>query len=104
MTTSCKPCNAAHDGRTCAEHRAAIDNAEMEAYEVAHGIKKCPQCKTRIEKTEGCNHMTCRGCEAHICWVCMMVCESAKACYKHMVEVHGSIGLDDEDGDDELYD
>ena len=35
--------------------------------------KKCPLCMVRIEKNQGCNHMTCRnkGCKHEFCWVCM---------------------------------
>mmetsp|Transcript_6870 Transcript_6870/g.8675 ORF Transcript_6870/g.8675 Transcript_6870/m.8675 type:complete len:594 (-) Transcript_6870:266-2047(-) len=32
--------------------------------------KKCPNCNTRIEKNQGCNHMTCRQCKHEFCWIC----------------------------------
>ncbi|TGO52663.1 hypothetical protein BCON_0137g00250 [Botryotinia convoluta] len=34
--------------------------------------KRCPNCQVRIEKNEGCDHMTCRSCEHEFCWVCFV--------------------------------
>jgi hypothetical protein len=38
---------------------------------VAANTKRCPRCKTPIEKDEGCNHMSCRNCRKEFCWICM---------------------------------
>ena len=33
-------------------------------------MSNCPKCFVRIEKSAGCNHMTCRQCSYEWCWVC----------------------------------
>jgi hypothetical protein len=91
----CTSCHALHGRYTCAEYKD-IQSGGYEALEQLKkelNIKDCPKCTTPMEKTEGCNHMTCGGCKAHICWVCMAVFPSSQPCYDHMTEKHGGIGL-----------
>jgi len=33
--------------------------------------KACNRCSARIEKNQGCNHMTCQQCKHEFCWICM---------------------------------
>ncbi|KAK0616651.1 hypothetical protein B0T14DRAFT_546825 [Immersiella caudata] len=91
LTTVCTACHESHQGITCAEH---FDNksggyAALQKTKAKLGIKDCPKCKTSIEKTEGCNHMTCLGCKAHICWKCMETFKTSDACYAHLTKAHG---------------
>lgn len=51
------------------------------------------KCGTMIEKTFGCNHMTCLACGIHICWVCMKTFSDGAPVYDHMRREHGGIGL-----------
>ncbi|KAF2021037.1 hypothetical protein BU24DRAFT_469808 [Aaosphaeria arxii CBS 175.79] len=91
----CTSCHARHGDYTCAEYKD-MQSGGYEALEKLKrelNIKDCPKCTTPMEKTEGCNHMTCGGCRAHICWVCMAVFETSGDCYGHMNRKHGGIGL-----------
>jgi hypothetical protein len=91
----CTSCHARHGDYTCAEYRdiASGGYEALERLKRKLNIKDCPKCTTPIEKTEGCNHMTCGGCRADICWVCMAVFKTSSSCYDHMNKEHGGIGL-----------
>lgn len=51
----------------------ASDESENVTWLMAN-TKKCPQCRSPIEKNGGCMHMTCRknagGCGFEFCWLC----------------------------------
>lgn len=51
----------------------AADESENVTWMIAN-TKKCPKCRSPIEKNGGCMHMTCRknagGCGFEFCWLC----------------------------------
>ncbi|KAI0069253.1 hypothetical protein BV25DRAFT_119859 [Artomyces pyxidatus] len=96
FSTVCSSCDEeGHEGVTCEMQKALKDPAEQDRLndewitQQGGRVKKCPQCNLLIEKTEGCNHMSCR-CGAHICWRCMGIFE-AGTIYRHMHSAHGGI-------------
>ncbi|ORY02460.1 hypothetical protein BCR34DRAFT_591901 [Clohesyomyces aquaticus] len=66
-----------HKGETCAQFDYRTDDrikkAEEEASKkkIKETAKKCPGCKYNIEKTFGCDHMTCSKCRHEFCWTCL---------------------------------
>jgi len=73
------PCKSSEKMLEAMKTRAAgKKNAEME--KVTQEIdsmkylllnsRMCPTCRTHIEKTEGCNKMTCYKCGNYFCWQC----------------------------------
>ena len=42
---------------------------ELDKWAKANGIKFCPSCKTKVEKVDGCQHMTCPFCNYEWCWL-----------------------------------
>ncbi|KAF2459725.1 hypothetical protein BDY21DRAFT_316292 [Lineolata rhizophorae] len=92
---TCTSCHAPHEGMTCGEYKdiASGGHEAFERLKEKGGWKDCPKCGTTIEKTDGCNHMTCPGCRIHICWVCLETFQADGPCYEHMNRRHGNIGL-----------
>lgn len=82
---TCTSCgNDAHpEGRPCnPEHHQEAESA-TEAY-----ILTC-ECGLRIERGDGCNHVTCR-CKRHYCWICKERISSKKP-YSHFSD-RGGLG------------
>lgn len=81
-----------HDDMTCEERDVAEDKLFKE-WTSNHDVKSCPGCKAPIERSEGCNHMTCTRCQTHICWECLATFPRGQGIYDHMRIQHGGIGL-----------
>ena len=91
----CISCCTPYSEYTCAEYKDIVSGSykALEKLKRELNIKDCPKCTMPIEKTQGCNHMTCGGCKAHICWVCIEVFETSRPCYNYMNKEYSSIGL-----------
>ncbi|OIW25777.1 hypothetical protein CONLIGDRAFT_621675 [Coniochaeta ligniaria NRRL 30616] len=94
LAAVCRACNVAHDGMSCAEQRdkASGGHEALAAAKRKLGIRDCPKCGIGIEKSFGCNHMSCP-CGAHICWVCLKTFATGGPVYDHMQREHGGIGI-----------
>jgi len=69
-----------------------MDNPEEqerlnEKWAQASGAKRCPSCRVWIQKTTGCNHISCR-CGAHVCWTCLASFSTSDGTYAHLRETH----------------
>ena len=64
----------AHQPASCpvmAEWDEKCQNESETANWILANTKRCPKCTTRIEKNQGCNHMSCSQCKYEFCWMCM---------------------------------
>ncbi|XP_065895371.1 E3 ubiquitin-protein ligase parkin-like isoform X2 [Dysidea avara] len=74
-------CNSASSRQQGAQayntNRFSAVDAERARWVVANeryiedNAKRCPRCGVAIQKTEGCNHMTCT-CKFEFCWLCLI--------------------------------
>ncbi|KAF7294699.1 RBR-type E3 ubiquitin transferase [Mycena indigotica] len=88
----CRACDEeGHEGMSCDEWKLQGDPGEQERrnqeWAAENGVKRCPVCSVWIEKTEGCNHMTCK-CGAHLCWLCVRQFPEGEI-YNHLNSAHG---------------
>jgi ariadne-1 len=51
--------------------KAGGGDEDMSVQLIATVSRPCPNCKSPIEKNDGCNHMSCVKCSYHFCWHCM---------------------------------
>ncbi|XP_077408625.1 E3 ubiquitin-protein ligase RNF217-like isoform X1 [Vanacampus margaritifer] len=70
----CFKCHAPwHQGIKCRDYRKGDKQLTTWAGVVERGqrnAQKCPQCKIHIQRTEGCDHMTCTQCNTNFCYRC----------------------------------
>jgi ariadne-1 len=62
----CRCGEEAHEPVNCQNlilWKEKCQNESETANWILANTKRCPKCNTRIEKNQGCNHMTCRECK-----------------------------------------
>lgn len=93
----CKQCNIGHCFKCGNEWHGYFSrcdrgtDASFALWSFGKAICKCPECKARIWKDGGCNHMTCRYCKHEFCWIC-----KGKYTYRHFNtwNIWGCPGMD----------
>lgn len=87
LRSVCTICQNPHPGEPCPgltrDANSVLDKKTREQL----GIKDCPRCSRMMEKSDGCDHMSC-SCGAHVCWVCLSAFDSGPDCYLHLQRVH----------------
>ncbi|KAG5846669.1 probable E3 ubiquitin-protein ligase RNF217 [Anguilla rostrata] len=62
-----------HEGLKCRDYRRGDKLLRHWASVIEHGqrnAQKCPRCRIHIQRTEGCDHMTCTQCNTNFCYRC----------------------------------
>ena len=73
-TSFCLGCgDSPHAPLICADMLSWKENYETTGSEswILQNTKPCPKCHVRIEKNNGCSHMTCKQCRHEFCWICL---------------------------------
>lgn len=76
-TLFCSGCgNQPHDPAQCADFEEWNRIFNNSSFWVKQNAKPCPSCQVPIEKSTGCNHMTCSQCGTNFCWLCLSLLQT----------------------------
>ncbi|KAF2755537.1 RWD-domain-containing protein [Pseudovirgaria hyperparasitica] len=82
----CRVCLAGWHGdfvRCWPRTAAELSEDEQASYNyIRANTSPCPTCNSPVQKTHGCNHMTCFQCRSHFCYLCSAWLDSANP-YQH---------------------
>ena len=90
-----------HENEKCKEEEN-IDKL-FEEYSRRYNLKNCPYCHIVVIKNGGCNHMNCKYCGKHWCWLCNEIFNSKEEhygninskCYNQMMNDNNEIVICD---------
>lgn len=84
MKLACRICNLNFCTKCDRDYHPNIPNCDDNLYDqyIKKNTKPCPKCKVPIEKSEGCNHLTCN-CGCHFCWICGYSANDSSSIYNH---------------------
>ena len=68
-----------HEDGKCKEEENVIKL--FEEFHKKNNLKDCPFCHIVTNKNGGCNHMQCRYCRKHWCWICGEIFDSTEEHY-----------------------
>ena len=97
-TVWCVHCRKSHrPSMSCTRFaEQEIADEEMDILIASGVVKQCPACKSGVQKSQGCNKMTCATCRTLFCYVCGCKLDRVRP-YSHFK--YGSCKLFDEDTD-----
>ena len=55
-----------HESAPCSQEK----DRQLDRWAKAHDVRFCPNCRRRVERASGCEHMTCLKCRYDWCWEC----------------------------------
>ncbi|TFB01885.1 ATP-dependent RNA helicase [Trichoderma ghanense] len=90
LRSVCTICQDSHPEGPCTGLGRDANSVLSKKTKEQLGIKDCPRCSRMMEKSDGCDHMTC-SCGAHVCWVCLSFFDTSAECYNHLQRVHRGI-------------
>jgi hypothetical protein len=103
LSAICTRCRLpTHNPYTCAD---AVDISTggdklFAKWKAKNDVRDCPNCRTPIEKIDGCNHMSCVACKIHLCWFCMQLFDESEDVYEHMNSQHDGEEATDSESED----